>query len=383
MDLRIAIFSPSLNETDGNGNITRELCMRLQKNARLTLFLPETRGSPDGKLSGCRVRFTLPPFIFHLKNRHVWEYLNWSPAESEVDIVHAPFAFPYALLAKRMAEKLGKPLIIGAQGTFGVEPLTHEPERRFLSSAYNAARKIHVPSAFTKEKILEFSETRTKIEVIPNGVDLQRFQRKINLSSVRRRFGPGPLLLGVGGLKLRKGFDVAIRAISGLKRKYPSLRYLIVGDGEERQALQALIRSEDLEENVLLLGEKRGEDLVRLFRLCDLYLHTPRSIRWNFEGFGIVYLEANACGKPVVASASGGVPSAVVNGKTGILVPEESQQETTAAIDLLLSNKSLYKKLSDNAKRWAAKHDWNLITRQYERMYRTVYEQKRTRIQED
>jgi len=101
------------------------------------------------------VEYILPEPIVSFKRRKAWDYLLFSTIKNiqSFDIIHSLFSFPYCLLAARLAKKYKKPLLIGAQGTYGVAPLMHWPEKYFLTWAYNQADLIVAPSQFTKEKI--------------------------------------------------------------------------------------------------------------------------------------------------------------------------------------------------------------------------------------
>lgn len=299
------------------------------------------------------------------------QYLSWQPPKLHVDLIHSLFAFPYAICGYRLSNHLSRPLIVGAQGTFGVKPLTQFPEKWLLKTIYNHSQIIHTPSQFTKDHIQKFSNTNTQIKIIPNGIDLKKLQpcsikpktfdqsKKINI-------------IGIGALKPRKGFKIAIKAISQIIHKHPNIYYSIAGEGKSREALQSLIHQLKLQNHVRLLGHTPRNNLKTLFQQADLYLHTPTNNNWHFEGFGIVYVEAAAFGLPVIASRSGGVPSAVLHGKTGLLAKESSVKSTSRAIIKILSSPSLYNQMSQNSLTWAKKHDWKLIVRQFENIYHSA-----------
>ena len=144
-----------------------------------------------------------------------------------------------------------------------------------------------------------------------------------------------------------------------------------------RKELERLIHSLNLDANVSLLGQVTGPLLVDYFHACDVYAHTPITTKDKFEGFGIVYLEAGACGKPVLASRSGGVETAVVDGKTGLLVPEGYVQATAAALVRLLSDKRLSSVLGENGRARARQLDWKAHARKLIGVYAQAIKQRR------
>jgi phosphatidylinositol alpha-1,6-mannosyltransferase len=143
-----------------------------------------------------------------------------------------------------------------------------------------------------------------------------------------------------------------------LRADVPDVHLAIVGDGDDeplrRQAAELGVRAV-----VHLLGGVTEPDLVALFRTCDLFALLPRVDRGNFEGFGLVFLEANACGKPVIGTRSGGVPDAIVDGETGLLVEEDDAAGAAAAMQRVLGDPVLAARLGDGTRRWAAEHSWS------------------------
>jgi phosphatidylinositol alpha-1,6-mannosyltransferase len=189
------------------------------------------------------------------------------------------------------------------------------------------------------------------VEIVPPGIDPARFLAAQDTGALRQQHGAdGPILLSVGGLKARKGQDVALRAFGRVKQAVPSAQYWIVGDGHWRSRLESLAHALGLADSVRFMGRVDDEVLPIYYHASDLFVLTPRLINWNFEGFGLVYLEAAACGKPCVASRSGGVEDAVLDGETGLLVPEADVEATAEAVIRLLHDPGLARRLGENAR---------------------------------
>jgi phosphatidylinositol alpha-1,6-mannosyltransferase len=148
------------------------------------------------------------------------------------------------------------------------------------------------------------------------------------------------VVMTVGRLQRRKGHDVAIAAIARLAGTHPHVRYVIAGDGEERPRLERLTADLGLGGRVCFAGEVASAELPRYFAACDIFLMPNRVDGADFEGFGLVFLEAAAAGKPVIAGRSGGAPEAVEEGRTALLVDPESAEGVAAALARLAGSAS-------------------------------------------
>ena len=161
------------------------------------------------------------------------------------------------------------------------------------------------------------------------------------MEALRARLGvqKRPLILTVARLTARKGHDMIIRSLPELCRQVPSLHYLIVGHGDPAD-LRALAEAGGVADHVTFVDYVPDADLPILYHLCDVYAMVSR---WDpetkqVEGFGIVYLEAGACGKPCVVGSAGGSPDTVEDGVTGFIVDPTSQSEITEALRTLLTD---------------------------------------------
>jgi phosphatidylinositol alpha-1,6-mannosyltransferase len=183
--------------------------------------------------------------------------------------------------------------------------------------------------------LADFGVSAERIHVVYPAVDAARFHPGIDGSEVRRRYASSTdvLLLSVGRLQRRKGHDMAIRALAQLKDELPHVRYVIAGDGEERARLERMVRECGLSERVFFAGIVADGDLPAYYAASDVFLLPNRvDDDGDIEGFGIVFLEAAACGKPVIGGDSGGVPEAVERDVTGLLVDGASPDAVAAAI---------------------------------------------------
>jgi phosphatidylinositol alpha-1,6-mannosyltransferase len=371
--MRIALFSSTADVKNGYGNITAEYCRALtQAGIEFTLFLPEAeRGFHAKYIPEVQAEFTLPPYIFEMKNPKSLLYFKTIDVSS-YDIVHSLLDFPYCFVAARSAKKYKKPFMMGSQGTYGVVPLLRFPDRVAMEWTYAQAKHIVVPSQFTKNIILKHTKKQYPIDIIHNGVNFARFETVPDVSGIRAQYPGKTIFLTVGGLKQRKGQDLVFEALVELKKSYTDFVYLLVGAGEWGSVLEAKAKELGVSEHVHFLGAKDGSELVRYFHACDVYVHTPKVVHFNFEGFGIVYLEAGACGKPSIATDAGGVADAVVDGKTGFIVPDG---DTKAIADRLLKvskDTALRTRMGEEGKKYAKEHDWSLVVRRFVDLYLSI-----------
>lgn len=213
--------------------------------------------------------------------------------------------------------------------------------------AYNWFRRLllripdlFVPvSRYTDGLLQDAGVAPTTIRVVPNGVDPSRFH-PIETGLVRDRLGLNDqsLLLTVGRLVPRKGLDTTIRALPSLLGDVPNLQYVIVGSGPDEKRLRALVEHHNLQDVVHFVGQVPWDDLLLYYNAADVFVMPSREDPPDVEGFGLVFLEANACGTPVVGAHAGGVPDAIVDGETGHLVPPADPEALAQALSSLLSN---------------------------------------------
>lgn len=207
----------------------------------------------------------------------------------------------------------------------------------------------------------------SKVRIVPNGVDLERFKPMEDAAATRRQFGLGaePCVLFVGSLIPRKGLLFLVEAAKKVVKEQVNTKFLIVGEGSLRGQLDALIKKAGLKGNFMFLGNLKEDALPAVYNCADVFV-LP-SIQ---EGQGIVLLEAQACGVPVVAFAVGGVTEAVLDGETGLLVKSGYTSELANALLKLLSDNALRKKMGANGRRFVSSNfSWGLCASKMMNVY--------------
>ncbi len=199
-------------------------------------------------------------------------------------------------------------------------------------------------SHYTEENFGRAAGLQAPVEVIFGGVRGGDFRDDEAAAAVRQRLGleGRPVILTVGRLVRRKGHDTVIRAMRGILAERPEAVYVVVGSGPEEQRLRELAQREGVAENVLMCGRIGDDELPAVHRAADVFVMVSREEPGEpTEGFGLVYLEANAAERPVVAADTGGVADAVVHEETGLLIPESAPGPAGAAIGRLLRDREL------------------------------------------
>ena len=195
-------------------------------------------------------------------------------------------------------------------------------------------------SEYTRQSLRRWLPDRSLVHV-PPGVDTEAFSPQLDGSSIRRRHGiadDARLVVCISRLVRRKGQDVLVEAWPAVRARLPDAHLLLAGAGPLEAPLQRRIAALDLEQSVTLAGAVPWAELPRYHAAADLFAMPcrTRALGLDAEGLGIVYLEAQASGKPVLAGRSGGAPEAVQDGTTGLVVDGGSVAEVAHALTALL-----------------------------------------------
>jgi len=223
-----------------------------------------------------------------------------------------------------------------------------------------AADAVIAVSRFTEQTLHHFAGEDLPVTVIANGVDFARFERA---APGEHRQGLGWddcfVFISVCRLLEKKGIDHALRAFARLARQRVEVRYLIVGEGEYEPRLRRIAAEEGIMDRVAFVGRVDEGELPAIYKAGDVFVMPNRRLpNGDTEGFGLVFLEANAAGLPVIAGRDGGSVDAVRDEYNGLLVDGASIDAIEAAMARLLDNAVLRRKLAENGLRHARENDW-------------------------
>lgn len=198
-----------------------------------------------------------------------------------------------------------------------------------------------------------------RLHLVSYGVDASRFEiadAPDRAARFRQRHGlvGVPFYATVARLQPHKGIDTGIAALPALRRRVPGATYVVVGSGPEAERLRAHAERLGVLDAVRFLGRVSDDEVVDVLLACDAFALLSRVEGANVEGFGLVLLEAGACGRPVVGARSGGIPDAVAEGDSGLLVPPGDAEATADALARLLGDPVLARRLGDGGRRRAS-----------------------------
>lgn len=255
----------------------------------------------------------------------------------------------------------------------GEEITTDDPydsEHRRARRALLSANKIVVVSRFSLKAVQELIgfAGSNRICLIENGVDNNRFKPTAKRPDLIEAYGLENNFVFVSVCRLleKKGIDRAIEAFAEVARLDSCCRYLIVGTGPYQYVLQDLVCQVGMTDKIIFTGEVADDDLVSHYALGDVFVMPNRTLAdGDTEGFGLVFLEANACGLPVIAGRDGGSADAVQNEYNGLVVDGRLVSEIVSAMLRLRKDERLRERLRLNGYERAAAADWSKKTKEF------------------
>ncbi len=279
------------------------------------------------------------------------------------DAIFVTHRADFAALANTASRLLGKPYFISV---YGGEVL-HDFRARSVRRNFASARAIIAISSYTKSLLAGLGVNESKVHVIPCGTDPRRFRPDIDGSGIRRKFGleKKKVILSVSRLVKRKGNANVISAMPGILEEIPDAHYLIVGKGPEEDALKAQVKDSGLSKSVTFAGYADEQELPAYYAACNVFAMSSFAAHRgeNVEGFGIAYLEANACGRPVIGGRTGGVVDAIADGETGLLVdPLDVGDIRRAVVEILADEEKAQAMGLAGRKRVEEEYNWRSVT---------------------
>ena len=350
----------------GTGTYAVELVSRLQRlGVNGKVFC--TQGHPGPEFGGIEPQAVLTSWSngYRKPLRVLRDARTVSREIAGADLVHA-LVEPYAPLAERL-RTTGRPTIISALGTYAIAPFHHWYQKRLYAPAFRNAARVPCISHYTAGALERLVDVNTS--VISLGVSLERFKASGPVREAE------PLVVSVGAIKPRKGYDVLVRAFARVRAQVPNARLALIGRVHHAPygaRLRALVSELRLEQAVSFEEDVTDDELVHWYHRAWLFALTPVNVGDNFEGFGLVYIEAGACGVPSIATLDNGGQEAVLDGETGLVVPQHDPEATAEAIIRLLSDDALRAQMGDAARRRAETLTWDKTAEAYAGLYRKV-----------
>jgi phosphatidylinositol alpha-1,6-mannosyltransferase len=321
--------------------------------------------------------YELPKGIFPFVGA-LWHVLRDSPA-----IIHAGDLYPPGVIAMTLKKMLGVPYIIYCHSEELTSTDGYRYQPRVRNQIYLNSDAVVAVSEFAKQNLLRVGVPEERIHIISPAVNLARLQCAQSQEDLRERYGmKGKLvLLTVGRLISRKGHQLVLRALDKVRSLVPNAHYLIVGKGPEEARLRQIVQEMGLSEHVTFQGLAQEQALADYYNLCDVMVMPNRQeANGDVEGFGMVFLEANAVGKPVVGGRSGGAVEAIADGETGFLVNPDDPEELAATLVRLLSDRDLRERVGTaGARRVRNDFNWDKRSRDLRQLDQDILHAKKMR----
>lgn len=283
----------------------------------------------------------------------------------DINIIHSQHCLLRTLACVIAGKVTKKPVFMTVMAAeFSHEEIFRRYYGPIIYNTNNVAEIITI-SQFSKKKMLAKGVQRT-IHVIPIGVDTDKFLPLPYLSR-KKELRKENILITVAQLSKRKGIDILIKSILYLKKKNVIVK-IIGSPGDASDELKILVRNLNMGGKIIFLGQISDRGMIECYNNADIFVLPTK---WKTEGFGLVSLEAMACGIPVIASRIGGIPEVVKKGISGILVSPKNPQQLAEAINSLLQNKQELTKIGKSARNWAiSQFSWKRVAGATNELYR-------------
>ncbi len=371
--MRVLFLTDSLSDLDGVGRYTVRLVRALEE-ARPGLeveILLARKHRPTSKdvPAHWKVEVALPPdYFYYMSPARFWASFvaaAWRvrARARHADLVHAIKDYPHAFAGLYGARMAKKPCIATAHGTYSVQPLTSKRHERMARWMYRRLDAVIAVSRYTKGRLsslLDESELeRSRLHVVPNAVSFEHYQAARPVGA--RAWHAHPFTLSIGEVKERKGHHLSLAAFCRVAPAHPDLHHYVIGNAvsdEYHRSLVELVERAGLTERVHFVGNVDEDVKVDLLKRAVVFVHTPvTAADGGFEGFGIVYLEAAACGVPAIGTLDSGAEDAIDDGRTGLLVRQDLES-VVAALAALLADPERARAMGEQARERARTSSW-------------------------
>jgi len=264
--------------------------------------------------------------------------------------IHCGDLFPQDFAGMLMHKLRGTPLLVFVHGDEISQTEGRRLQPRLRNAIYRAADSVVVANRFAYERVINILGSVDRVTMITPGVDMNRFYPGPRPAWICDQFqvGDDPLLVTVGRLVKKKGHETVLRSLPVLLRKYPHLKYLIVGDGPERGRLEVITSELGLRGSVSFAGNVPNYNVGDFYRAADIFcLVNQEDAYGDIESFGMVFVEAGACGKPVIGGRSGGTSQSILDGQTGMLCDPENVSQLCELLGVLISKPEVRRRMGD------------------------------------
>ncbi len=284
------------------------------------------------------------------------------------DLIHAHWVLPNGFIGALAARWTGTPLVISLPGSDVLMAGKNSLFRWMANFAWHTAALVTTNSVDLRDEALRLGAPADKFDLIIYGVDAHEFAPSSEgTAELRTSLGLNAgdvVVLAVGRMVYKKGFDVLIRAMALLYEMHPHVKAVLIGDGDLKDAWQKLAHDSGVADRVLFVGRVPHDEIARYYNMADM-LAMP-SVTHPADGLNVCVVDAMACGKPIVASRAAGNPLVVADGINGLRVEENRPDQLAHAIARLADAPVLRAKLGEaSRKRVEEEFDWPHLAQRY------------------
>jgi phosphatidylinositol alpha-1,6-mannosyltransferase len=303
--------------------------------------------------------------------------------KNKIDVIHCGDFFPAGAIGLAMKKVFGKPYVYYVHGEGNTWFKQYRFQPKFRKVILNNADRIVAACSFADEGVKrDLGEGLEKVVKITPGVVFQKFEPNLIDNGLIHEFGleNKKIILTIGRLVERKGQDTVIKAMPKIIAEIPNAVYLMGGRGPYEYNLRKLAADIGVEDKIRFLGYVPDERISSLYSICNVFVMVNReTVQDGPEGFGMVFTEASASGKPVIGGRSGGTEDSIVDGFTGYRVDPDNLEEIADSIIRILKNEKLAGTLGRNGREWVVKNfDWRDKARQLEQVNMSIFSKART-----
>lgn len=330
----------------------RTECLQDVNVERFRYFWPEIQQTicyQGGALVNLRTRklnyIKLPSFI-------AFEWLNsfLKLVKGRYDLLHSHWMLPQGFTGVLASRLLKIPHVTTVHGgdIFGLQG---EVLKKFKQFTLNNVDAVTVNSSVTEEAVLKLTQNLDELHRIPMGVSEKKCNFEIGSEKLRKRYkkGAGPLLIFIGRLVEEKGVKDLILAVKLLKQQMPDASCLIIGEGQDRNIFENMVKELELSNRIFFSGWIDPGKISEYLAAADIFVGPSRQAKDGWiEAQGLTFIEAMMAKVPVIATCTGGIIDSVKHEETGLLINERSPEEIAFSVQRLVNEVGLSEKLRQN-----------------------------------
>ena len=368
----------------GSGRWFWELYSRLSRNDFVIAAGDNAEVSEFDKQHDLNLkRFNLSSWSWGLKSvtgltyywRTFWQ-LKKHIKQHGIQAIHCGRCLPEGFMGYLLSKYFGLPLLCYVHGE-DVEAAAMSKELTLMVNLVFARSQNIICNSQNTANLLKnnWSVPDNKIQILNPGVDASLFVPTLSSTEIKNQLGwqDRPTILTVGRLQKRKGQDMLIKALPSIKQKIPNVLYAIIGGGEELANLKTLVASLALEDSVQFMSEASDQQMIQAYQQCDLFVLPNRTIDQDIEGFGMVLVEAQSCGKVVIAGDSGGTAETMILNETGYIVDCTTPDALADKIPELLQQPEKRQEMGIKGRQHVEhKLDWIVHTQKAQKLFESL-----------